>query len=194
MRLAAALCVTMLAVAAPRVAAAAAVLITVDKSAQTMRVEVDGRPVWTWSVSTGTTDGHQTPSGTFHALWLDAKHASSQYENAPMPHSVFFTKFGHAIHGSDAVGHLGRPASHGCVRLTRENAKALYKLVESQKSETTIVVQGEEPTTAKSKLPGRKQLASTPLRGRQTRQDDGAATDDAYEVRYYRDRMDPGGY
>lgn len=194
MRLAAALCVTMLVAAAPR-AATASVLITVDKSAQTMRVDLDGRPIWTWSVSTGTTDGHRTPNGTFHALWLDAKHASSQYENAPMPHSVFFTKFGHAIHGSDAVGHLGRPASHGCVRLARENAKALYKLVEGQKAETIIIVQGEEPAGAKTKSPAvRKQLASTPQGGRQVRQDEGMAPDEAYEVRYYRDRMDPGGY
>ncbi len=33
-----------------------------------------------------------------------------------MPHSVFFHG-GYAIHGTNAVGSLGRPASHGCVRL-----------------------------------------------------------------------------
>lgn len=190
MRLPAALCLISLAAAVPR-ATAAAVLITVDKAAQTMQVEVDGRQIWTWSVSTGTTDGHRTPNGTFHALWLDAKHASSQYENAPMPHSVFFTRFGHAIHGSDAVGHLGRPASHGCVRLTRENAKALYKLVEGQKTETTIVVHGEEPTP-KTRFTTRK-VASTPADVGHRRQAEDPATDEGYEVRYYRDRMDPGG-
>jgi L,D-transpeptidase catalytic domain len=48
-----------------------------------------------------------------------------------MPHSIFFTYKGHAIHGSFA-GHIGNPASHGCVRLAPENAAKLYDLVEQQ--------------------------------------------------------------
>ncbi|MDJ0930857.1 L,D-transpeptidase [Breoghania sp.] len=53
---------------------------------------------------------------------------SRKYDNAPMPYSVFFHR-GWAIHGTDAIRRLGRPASHGCVRLALKNAKKLYKLV-----------------------------------------------------------------
>jgi len=54
---------------------------------------------------------------------------SRQWDNAPMPHSVFFMKDGHAIHGSNDVKNLGKPASHGCVRISPENATTLYALV-----------------------------------------------------------------
>jgi hypothetical protein len=56
-----------------------------------------------------------------------------------MPHSIFFTYKGHAIHGSFA-GHIGSPASHGCIRLAPENAAKLYDLVEQQGLPNTKVV------------------------------------------------------
>ena len=34
---------------------------------------------------------------------------SKQWDNAPMPHAVFFTKEGHAIHGTYEVKRLGKP-------------------------------------------------------------------------------------
>src|SRR5260370_35542084 len=55
---------------------------------------------------------------------------SKEFDDAPMPHSIFFTKIGHAIHGTDSEGKLGIPVSHGCVRLSRANASTLYALVE----------------------------------------------------------------
>ncbi len=54
---------------------------------------------------------------------------SKQWDNAPMPHAIFFIKDGHAIHGTQEVKNLGKPASHGCVRLSPENAATLYALV-----------------------------------------------------------------
>jgi hypothetical protein len=57
-----------------------------------------------------------------------------------MPHSIFFTQIGHAIHGSFDIKHLGRPASHGCVRLHPDNAAILYKLVRAEKMANTRVV------------------------------------------------------
>ena len=44
----------------------------------------------------------------------------------------FFTKIGHAIHGTYEVRNLGRPASHGCVRLAPQNAAILYALVKDE--------------------------------------------------------------
>ena len=97
-------------------AAQAAVLVTVDKSIQQMTVEVDGRPLYQWPVSTGK-GGYDTPSGKFKAFRMERDHFSKEWDEAPMPHSIFFTQKGHAIHGSFDVKRLGTPASHGCVRL-----------------------------------------------------------------------------
>ena len=65
---------------------------------------------------------------------------SKQWDNAPMPHSIFFMKDGHAIHGSNDVKNLGYPASHGCVRISPENAAALYALVAKNGMQNTQVV------------------------------------------------------
>jgi hypothetical protein len=118
----------------------AAVLITVDKSTQRMTVQVDGATRWEWKVSTGAR-GHDTPAGAYGALSLDRNHHSRQYHNAPMPHAIFFTDYGHAIHGSFAVGQLGTRASHGCVRLEPGNAARLFALVGQQgRSNTSIII------------------------------------------------------
>jgi hypothetical protein len=122
--------------------AQAAVVITVDKSAQQVTVAVDGATRWQWKVSTGRI-GHDTPNGTFHALYLDADHHSKKYDDAPMPHSIFFTDQGHALHGTFAARQLGSPASHGCVRLDRANATKLFDLVKQEGlRNTTIVITG----------------------------------------------------
>jgi lipoprotein-anchoring transpeptidase ErfK/SrfK len=53
-------------------------------------------------------------------------HFSKEWDDAPMPHSIFFTQRGHAIHGSYETPHLGTAASHGCVRLNPGNAAKLF--------------------------------------------------------------------
>jgi lipoprotein-anchoring transpeptidase ErfK/SrfK len=110
---------------------AAEVLITVDKSAQRMTVVVDGKPRWRWPVSTGA-HGYDTPTGSYTAFRMEKVYFSKEWDDAPMPNSIFFTKRGHAIHGSYDGKHLGRPVSHGCVRLNPANAAKLFALVESQ--------------------------------------------------------------
>jgi hypothetical protein len=63
-----------------------------------------------------------------------------------MPHSIFFTKRGHAIHGSYDTKRLGSPASAGCVRLHPDNAAQLFALVEERGVlNATVVILGEEP-------------------------------------------------
>jgi lipoprotein-anchoring transpeptidase ErfK/SrfK len=111
--------------------AAAAVLIAIDKSTQEMTVAVDGVARWKWPVSTGRPT-HDTPSGRFTAFRMEADHFSKEWDDAPMPDSIFFTPKGHAIHGSLDTRRLGSPASHGCVRLAPANAAKLYALVEAQ--------------------------------------------------------------
>jgi hypothetical protein len=123
-------------------AAQAKVSITVDKDAQVLTVAVDGVQRYQWPVSTGN-PSHETPNGSFRTFRMEADHFSKEFDDAPMPHSIFFTKIGHAIHGTDSEGRLGTPVSHGCVRLSRANAATLYALVEEQGVlNTTVTLTG----------------------------------------------------
>jgi lipoprotein-anchoring transpeptidase ErfK/SrfK len=120
--------------------AEAAVLVTVDRSTQTMRVAVDGAQRYVWRVSTGRR-GYGTPGGTYHPQMLARRWFSRKYYNSPMPHSIFFHG-GFAIHGSYEISRLGGPASHGCVRLHPANAAVLFGIVQREgMGRTTIVVQ-----------------------------------------------------
>src|SRR5260370_19642374 len=123
-------------------AAHAKVSITVDKDAQMMTVAVDGVERYHWPVSTGN-PSHETPNGSFRTFRMEEDHFSKEFDDAPMPHSIFFTKIGHAIHGTDSEGRLGTPVSHGCVRLSRANASTLYALVEKEGVlNTTVMLTG----------------------------------------------------
>lgn len=122
----------------------ASILITVDKPSQTMTVSVNGEPRYRWTVSTGAT-GYSTPSGSYSAFRLEQMHYSDEWDGAGMPHSIFFTTRGHAIHGSNHPG-MGTPRSHGCVRLSLQNAETLYNLVEQHGlAGTKVVVAGSDP-------------------------------------------------
>jgi lipoprotein-anchoring transpeptidase ErfK/SrfK len=119
-------------------ASAARVEARIDISTQTMTVLVDGAKRYVWKVSTGKRV-YGTPTGSFSPKSLKRHHFSDRYDDAPMPHSIFFTG-GYAIHGTGAVGRLGRPVSHGCVRLAPGNAATLFALVKANRSTTRIVV------------------------------------------------------
>ncbi|MGH1590130.1 L,D-transpeptidase [Methylobacterium phyllosphaerae] len=115
-----------------------------------MSVSVDGRPLYYWPVSTGL-PGHRTPNGTFRALRLESVYFSRKYDNAPMPHAVFFTSVGHAIHGTRHVRQLGRAASHGCVRLSPSNAAALFSIIETEgPANTRITITAGDAFVARS--------------------------------------------
>jgi hypothetical protein len=133
--------------------AQANILITVDKSAQRMSVAVDGVQKYSWPVSTGRT-GYTTPSGDFTPFRMEADHFSKEWDDAPMPHSIFFTKKGHAIHGSLETKRLGRAVSHGCVRLSPANAATLFALVKEEGlNKTKVVINGGAPAPAIAKRP-----------------------------------------
>jgi lipoprotein-anchoring transpeptidase ErfK/SrfK len=111
-------------------AQAASIVARVDKSSQTMTVYHHGEVIGRWKVSTARA-GKVTPTGTWSAKSLSRYHRSSRYDNAPMPYSIFYS--GHfAIHGTNQVKKLGRPASSGCIRLHPSNAAKLFRLVQSE--------------------------------------------------------------
>jgi hypothetical protein len=111
-----------------------------------MSVAVDGSPRYEWPISTGRS-GYDTPNGTFKVNRMDADHLSQEWDNAPMPHTMFFDLHGHAIHGFFDVKHLGMPVSHGCVRLSPDHAATLFSLVKAEgMAATTVVVGGHIPS------------------------------------------------
>jgi lipoprotein-anchoring transpeptidase ErfK/SrfK len=128
----------------PRKATVPDILIVVSKPTQTMTVTVDGHLRYRWRVSTGATH-YSTPAGSYTPFRMELMHYSREWDNAGMPHAIFFTQRGHSIHGSDHPG-LGTAVSHGCVRLTLSNAATLYQLVKSVgMAKTKVVVSGPDP-------------------------------------------------
>ncbi|HXD43697.1 MAG TPA: L,D-transpeptidase [Pseudolabrys sp.] len=119
-------------------------LINVDKSTQRMTVSVDGVPRYVWPVSTGIAK-YDTPAGNFTPFRMEKDHFSKEWDDAPMPYSIFFTKMGHAIHGTNHAS-IGRPASHGCVRLSVAHAAKLWDLVKAEgMTHTKVVLDGQLP-------------------------------------------------
>ncbi len=113
---------------APAIVPAVTLHAKADLTQQTLTVSERGRVVGVWKISSGVQD-HATPRGLFQPEWTAKMWYSRTYDNAPMPHAVFF-KSGAAIHATQSIGALGRAASHGCVRLAPANAETFYKLVQ----------------------------------------------------------------
>ena len=132
-------CVGLVVPAALAAPAQAEVFIAVNKSTQSMSVMVDGRERHRWPVSTGRDGG--PPSGAYQPERMERSWYSRKYDWSPMPHAIFFHK-GYAIHGTGYIsrlGRLGRPASHGCVRLHPSHAAELFALVQSQGMASTRI-------------------------------------------------------
>lgn len=115
--------------------ARATVSVTIDLATQRMHVE-SSKGSFDWPVSTAR-EGYVTPTGTFAPERMMPVYYSKKYDNAPMPHAIFFY-YGFAIHGTNEVRHLGKPASHGCVRLAPGNASKLYSMVKDEGATITI--------------------------------------------------------
>ena len=115
------------------------VVAYVDIGSQRMNVWVDGARHYSWAVSTAR-KGYLTPTGSFRPQRLHRSYFSRKYDNAPMPYAVFFHR-GWAIHGTNDLGRLGRPASHGCIRLAPAHAGAFYRLIRQYgRADTRIVI------------------------------------------------------
>jgi hypothetical protein len=133
--------------------ASAGVNVRVDLASQRIQVDTSDGERYNWAISSGR-DGYRTIRGTFKPTRLEKRWYSRKY-GGNMPNAIFF-RGGFAIHGTGAVGMLGRPASHGCVRLHPANAAKLFALVEKHgKSATRIAINGVAPdstsTFAKAK-------------------------------------------
>ncbi len=146
--------------------------IKVDLSSQRMQVFADGKLKYTWKISSGLMRW-RTPNGTFKPTWMSRMHYSRQWGGAPMPHSIFFHK-GYAIHGTYATRALGRPASHGCVRLAPNNARTLFRLVRKHsKVATEISIVGKTPAyrprRSSTRIAAKAKKAIAPARSKKIR-------------------------
>ena len=85
------------------------------------------------SIATGVA-AHPTPFGIFSIIQKQVFHRSNIYSNAPMPFMQRITWSGVAMHeGKD----IGRPASHGCIRMPHDFAVRLYHLT---KLNTRVII------------------------------------------------------
>ncbi len=109
-------------------------LIVISKASQHMYVFNNGMLWSSTPISTGKRR-HETPSGVFPILQKRKLHRSNIYSNAPMPYMQRLTWDGIALHAGWVPGY---PASHGCVRMPRAFAEALFKLTKA--SATTVVI------------------------------------------------------
>ena len=159
------------------------IVINIDKTKQKMSVFIDGVGKYHWPVSTGRPE-YSTPSGSYTAISMHEVWYSKEWDNAPMPHSIFFMKDGHAIHGSYEVKTLGRAVSHGCVRISPQNAATLYALVGKNGLKNTQVMltgvtPGGETKVASRVGPGRTPSGETGASSTPPEQPSPAAAEDS---------------
>ena len=109
----------------------------VDLRKQSLDLVEYGKKIYTWKISSGK-KGYYTPQGVYSPKWMRKMHYSNTYDNAPMPHAVFFYK-GYAIHGTEWTAKLGSEASKGCIRLHEDAAKEFFKLVEEHGMKKTRI-------------------------------------------------------
>ncbi|WP_411036668.1 L,D-transpeptidase [Shinella sp. BYT-45] len=119
-------------------ALSANLIARINISSQTMVVTHNGVVKHRWRVSTGR-KGYGTPTGSWSAKWASRNHRSRKYNNAPMPYAIFF-KGGYAVHATYETRRLGRPASHGCVRLSPNDAATFYQLANRHGLSNTRIV------------------------------------------------------
>ncbi|MGH1417358.1 MAG: L,D-transpeptidase [Hyphomicrobiaceae bacterium] len=136
---------------------ATTLVAAINLSNQTLTVKEYGKVKYTWAISSGRS-GYRTPTGTYRPKWMSKMHYSRKYDNAPMPHSVFFHG-GYAIHATYAISRLGAPASHGCIRLAPKNARKFFKLVQKHKmAGTRVKLHGVAKDTKRSYAKKKKKI------------------------------------
>jgi lipoprotein-anchoring transpeptidase ErfK/SrfK len=120
------------------IAEAGRIVARINISKQTMTVTENGLIRYRWKVSTARR-GYVTPVGSYRAYFASRHHRSRKYDNAPMPYAIFFNG-GYAVHATYDLKRLGRPASHGCVRLHPNNAAVFFSLAERNGLGNTKVI------------------------------------------------------
>lgn len=124
----------------PATAGAANLIAKVDLSQQRMRVYVNGKRRYSWRISSGKR-GWRTKPGSYTPYKMQEKYYSRHW-NMSLPYLIWIGADGTAVHGTTYHSRLGRPASHGCIRLSIPNARRFYRLVQRFGMGGTRVVVG----------------------------------------------------
>lgn len=94
--------------------------------------------VWSMQVSSGAWDT-PTPRGTYKILTKQELRIGQAYPHYRMPYFQLWDYRGYGIHAlpylatdggtfwSEALSHIGRPVSHGCIRTLPDDAETVYK-------------------------------------------------------------------
>ena len=120
------------------VAEAGTLVARINITKQTMTVSQNGFVRYQWKVSTAR-KGYVTPTGVWRAYLASRHHRSRKYDNAPMPYAIFFNG-GYAVHATYDLKRLGRPASHGCIRLHPDNAAVFFSMAQRAGLSNTKVI------------------------------------------------------
>lgn len=100
------------------------------------------------TISTGK-KGKETPTGAFTILQKKVYHESNLYSNAPMPFMQRLTWDGIAMHAGHNPGY---PASHGCIRLPKRFAEALFNATEMG-AEVVVLASLSQPRAKPAPVP-----------------------------------------
>lgn len=111
-------------------------VITIDLEARVISAFRDGHEIGTAVALLGT-PSHPTPTGTFPVLNKSREYFSRKYNNAPMPHSLWLTNTGIAIHGSPVTNGY---ASHGCIGVPDPFAEKLFAA--TKRGDKVIITRG----------------------------------------------------
>jgi lipoprotein-anchoring transpeptidase ErfK/SrfK len=123
------------------------VVVLVSLPEQMAHVYRGGVRIGRSTISSGK-PGHETPTGVYTILQKRKVHFSNLYNNAPMPYMQRLTWDGIALHGGRIPGY---PASHGCIRLPQDFAKALFDVTDI---DMTVVIADETTHSARVLSPG----------------------------------------
>jgi lipoprotein-anchoring transpeptidase ErfK/SrfK len=90
--------------------------------------------LWEGFISTGKT-GFDTPTGTFYINRklpvedMAGVIGGESYNVPEVPDVMYFTDFGHALHGTYWHANFGTPMSHGCINLPMDVADWMYQWI-----------------------------------------------------------------
>lgn len=109
--------------------------LVLDLQEQTLRCMEGDQTIFSARCATGGA-GSRTPRGEFrvtynrHTRRMRMEDIPNPYDLPGVPFAVYFTWRGHAIHGTYWHNDYGRPQSNGCVNLTPDDARYLFRWVE----------------------------------------------------------------
>lgn len=121
----------------------------VDLSEQKMTFRLDGKEIREFRVSTGAAKT-PTPVGNYKIMLKQERRVGSKPPHYVMPKFMMFKGGGYGFHAlpslahdggvfwTEARSHIGRPVSHGCIRMLPEDADLAYEIADIGSTKVTV--------------------------------------------------------